>query len=83
MEARKPVTGTQALMSGLSTVLGSFAIGLAPASVIVALRRTLALMWAVIFGQAYFHEHSLKRKAYSFGFTIVGITLLISPYWPH
>lgn len=77
----RPLSGTQALMSGLGSVLGSFAISFAPASVVVALRRTFALFWAVIFGQAYFHEHSLKRKAYSFGFTVVGIALLVSPYW--
>lgn len=78
-----PVTGTQALMSGISSVMVSFAFGLAPASVISSLRRTMALMWAVVFGQAYFHERSFKRKLYSFAFTLAGIAMLVSPYWHH
>ena len=78
----QPVTGTQALTSGLSTVLGSFALLYAPASVIIALKRTFALFWSVIFGHAYFREHSLGRKMTSFGFTTIGILLLISPYLP-
>ncbi len=77
----QPITGTQALASGLSSVLGSFAIGFAPASVVIALKRTFALLWAVLFGRAYFRERSLRRKLASFGITGLGIIMLISPYW--
>jgi hypothetical protein len=79
----RPVSGTQAVASGLSTILGSFAMALAPASVIIALKRTFALLWAVLFGRTYFHEHSLTRKLSSFGITAVAIVLLVSPYLPN
>jgi hypothetical protein len=78
----QPITGTQALASGLGSVLASFSMLFAPASVVIALKRTFALLWSVIFGRAYFREHSLKRKLISFGFTAAGIALLVSPYLP-
>lgn len=79
----QPITGTQALASGLSAVLGSFALLFAPASVVIALKRTFALLWSVLFGHAYFREHSLRRKMTSFGFTTIGVVMLMSPYLPH
>jgi hypothetical protein len=79
----QPITGTQAIASGLSSILASFSMLFAPASVVIALKRTFALLWAVLFGRAYFREHSVKRKLVSFGITAVGIVLLVSPYWPH
>jgi drug/metabolite transporter (DMT)-like permease len=77
----RPVSGTQAFTSGLSAVLGSYAIQFAPASVVIALKRTFALLWAVLFGHTYFREHSLRRKLGSFAFTAVGIVLLVNPQW--
>lgn len=73
----QPPTSWQSLLSGLGAALTSFAVGLAPASIVTALRRTLGLMWSVIFGKVYFKERGLKRKIYAFAVAALGICLLI------
>jgi hypothetical protein len=75
----RPVTGTQSLANGVAVVLESFAMSLVPASVMITLKRSFALMWAIIFGGAYFHEHSIKRKASSGILMVVSIVLIASP----
>lgn len=72
----RPVTGTQSLASGVAVVLESFAFGLAPASVILTFKRSFGLMWAVIFGGTYFHEHSLRRKVSSGALMVTSLLLM-------
>jgi hypothetical protein len=79
----KPITGTQSLANGTAIALESFAISLVPASIIVTLKRCLALMWAIIFGGMYFHEHSLKRKISSAALLAVSLALIAGPTLIH
>lgn len=73
-------SGTQSLSSGLSSAIESFAYGFAPASVVIALKRSLALMWSICFGRTYFHEKGTQRKVYSGAVLVAGLGLLITPY---
>jgi hypothetical protein len=73
------VTGTQALANGLVIPLESFAVGLAPASVIITLKRSLGLGWCIVFGGLYFHEHSLRRKLSSAVLMAVSLVLITAP----
>lgn len=79
----RPVTGTQSLAYGLAVTVTSFAMLLAPASIIVTLQRTFSLMWSIIFGGAYFHEHSLRRKTASGVLMAVSVVLIASPLLFH
>jgi hypothetical protein len=76
----RPRSGPQALSSGLSSAIESFAIGFAPASVVISLKRSFALMWSIFFGHTYFHERGLQRKAYSGVILVTGLVMLTSPY---
>lgn len=75
----KPLTGAQSLSHGTGEVLMSFAYSFAPASVVMAMRRTFALVWTIIFGHTYFHEKSLKRKIYSGAILVIGLALVVLP----
>lgn len=75
-----PNTGTQALASGIVIPLESFAMSLAPASVIIAYKRSFALIWSIIFGGAGFHEHSLARKMSSAALMVVSLVLITGLY---
>jgi hypothetical protein len=77
----RPATGTQSLANGLGLAIESFAWVFAPASVIVAIKRALAVMWSIIFGQHYFRERHVRQKFYAGAVLVVGLFLLISPYW--
>lgn len=76
----RPKSGAQSLSSGLSSAIESFAYGFAPASVVIALKRSLALMWSICFGRTYFHEKNTRRKVYSGGILVAGLCLLVIPY---
>jgi len=75
----RPVTGAQALSNGAGGALLSFAYGFAPASIVMALKRTFALIWTIAFGHIYFHEKTLKQKVYSGAVMVVGLALLVLP----
>jgi hypothetical protein len=75
----KPNTGTQSLANGISIALESFALSLAPASIIITLKRSFAVVWAIVFGGVYFHEHSLKRKVSSGALLALSLILIASP----
>jgi len=75
-----PLTGAQSLASGLSGAIEGFAYAFAPASVILALKRTAALLWTIFFGRTYFHERSLIQKLHAGAWTSTGLFLLASPY---
>jgi len=75
----KPLTGAQSFSHGIGEVAMSFAYSYAPASVIMAMKRTFALGWTIAFGHTYFHEKSLKRKLYSGAVLVAGLALVILP----
>lgn len=76
----QPVTGAQSLASGLSGTIESFAYAFAPASIILAFKRSAALLWTIFFGRTYFHEKSLIQKLHAGVWMSIGLFLLASPY---
>lgn len=72
-------TGTQSLANGVSIALESFAMALAPAAIVITLKRSFAVVWAIIFGGTYFHEHSLGRKMASGGLLSLSLVMIASP----
>lgn len=75
----RPVSGAQSFAQGFSMTILSFAFALAPASIIIALNRTLSLWWTIILGRKYFHETSLPRKLQASCILAVGLFMVISP----
>ena len=62
---------------GMAGILGSFAYGFAPASVIVAVQRSSSVCWSVVAGALHFHEHHVLEKVSVLGLTVIGISLLV------
>ncbi|MBI4034670.1 hypothetical protein HY380_02095 [Candidatus Saccharibacteria bacterium] len=73
----KPIPEIQSLFQGLGNVMISFAYTLAPASVILSANRAGALLWAILFGNVYFHERHLYMKFVAYGLVISGLILLV------
>jgi hypothetical protein len=73
-------TGIQSLANGLGLAIESFAFTFAPASVIIALKRSFALIWCILFGKEFFHEKKTRHKLYAGAFMVTGLMLLVSPY---
>jgi hypothetical protein len=78
----RPATGTQALSNGIVIPLESFAMTFVPASLAISLKRSFSVMWAIIFGGTYFHEHSLRRKTSSGVLMTISLVLIASPLLP-
>jgi hypothetical protein len=75
----RPTTGTQSLANGVSIALESFALSMAPAAVVITLKRSFGVVWAIVFGGTYFHEHSLGRKLTSGILLAASIVLIAFP----
>ena len=71
-----PLFAIQSISSGLAVVIGAFAILFAPASVITAAFRALAVLFSIISGKYYFHEKKFVLKCILFVLIAVGIVLL-------
>ncbi|CAN5622348.1 hypothetical protein BH23PAT1_BH23PAT1_1990 [soil metagenome] len=72
----RPFSGVQSLFNGLGIAALSFAYLLAPPSIVITLKRSLSLLWAIFFGRAFFHEKALGHKLIGFAVVVVGITLI-------
>jgi hypothetical protein len=75
----KSTTGTQSLANGVAIALESFAMALAPAAIVITLKRSFAVVWAIIFGGTYFHEHSMRRKISSGLLLSLSLVMIASP----
>lgn len=73
---KKPVFLFQSLSHGLGSGLESFAYSFAPASIILAAKRSSGVLWSMLSGQVYFHEKHLVMKLIAFAVLVVGIILL-------
>lgn len=73
----KPLFSGRSFSQGLGAVLGSFAYGFAPASIIMAGGRSTAVLFALIFGKIYFKEQNVLLKFSIFIIITTGIFLLI------
>lgn len=74
---RKPVFIAQSLGYGIGTALASYGYAFAPASVILAAKRSAAVFWSTISGRLYFHERHLAAKAVSLVLIVAGLVLLV------
>jgi len=67
----------QSFAAGLAGVLVSFAYLFAAASTIIAAKRAIAVLWAIVSGNRYFAEKGLGLKIILFVLVSVGIILLV------
>jgi len=68
----------QSFSMGLATAFMSFAYLFAPASIITTAKRALAILWATLSGNIYFHEKHLFVKMISYAMIISGLIFLIT-----
>lgn len=74
---KKPIFFFQSLSVGVGSVLESFAFIFAPASVIIAAKRSSAVLWSVLSGNMYFKEKHIILKLFLFLVFAAGIFLLM------
>ena len=72
----RPLPVMQAMAGGASSVLESFAYGLAPASIILGAKRGFSVCWSIISGQRLFDERSLRIKISAFVLVVGSLVLL-------
>ncbi|MDO8469495.1 MAG: hypothetical protein Q7S84_00555 [bacterium] len=68
----------QSVLQGIGGVLESYALGLAPASIIIAAKRSSAVLWGMFSGNFYFKEKHLALKLGVFALLAGGIALLVA-----
>lgn len=71
-----PLCIIQSLAAGVAGVCMSFAYAFAPASLVVALKRSFELFASLISGNILFHEKKLFMKISAFLFAVLGIVLM-------
>lgn len=69
----RPLFFTQSLLAGVATVLISFAFLFAPASIIMAAKRSFEVFGAILGGRTYFREKHILLKLLAFALVAVGI----------
>lgn len=69
----------QSMLRGVGVVSMSFAMTLAPASIIITAERVFGVMWAIAAGSIIFHERHLFVKLTIFVMLSVGLFLLSFP----
>jgi drug/metabolite transporter (DMT)-like permease len=72
----RPIFFVQSLGDGFAGVLGSFAYSFAPASLVVAVLRSSAILFSMLSGNVYFHEKNLILKILVASLLVFGIVLL-------
>jgi hypothetical protein len=72
----RPTTIFQSLSMGLAGVCDSFAYIFAPASIILAAKRGLEILWSILAGHYYFKEYGLKTKLSALVCIVVALLLL-------
>ena len=74
---QKKIFFAQSFSFGIGIALLSFAFKFAPASIIVAGKRSFAILWTIVSGNKVFHEHHALAKIGAFSMLAVGLFLLI------
>jgi len=67
----------QSAAQGVGSILDSFAYSFAPASIILAAKRSSAILWATFSGNIYFKERHLIFKLLLWPILVVGILFLV------
>jgi hypothetical protein len=65
----------QSMLQGLGAALLSYSFALVPASIALTFGRAATTLWAIIFGNIYFHESKTKQKF--LGYSLLAIALVI------
>jgi hypothetical protein len=74
---KRPRVLTQSLAVGLASVLISFSFLFGASSVIMAAKRTMAVLWSILSGHFFFQEKKFIFKIHAFFVLAGGIYLLI------
>ncbi len=74
---KKPIFFAQSFTHGLGGAITSFAFLFGPASVITATKRSTAILWSIISGKKYFHEHHIITKMIFFAFILAGLIFFV------
>lgn len=74
---KKPIFFLQSASNGAGNVVLSFAYLFAPASIIVAAKRSFTIVWSLLSGSIYFHEKHIVLKVLAMAFLILGLILLV------
>lgn len=69
--------GAQSLSAGLSVAIESFAFMYAPATIVIAVKRGLSIVWSIVFGQRMFQEQNLGVKAVACVICMCGLALAL------
>ncbi len=72
----RPILLTQSVSAGIGSVAVSYAYLFAPASIIIAVLRSSAVIWTVVSGKFYFKERKILVKIIYLVLLVVGIILL-------
>ncbi len=74
---RKPIVLLQSAAYASSSIVLGFSLLYAPASVVMAVKRSSAVMWSVLSGTALFHERERFMKWTAAALVAVGVMLLV------
>lgn len=74
---KKKIFFAQSASMGIGSALESFAYAFAPASVILATKRSSSILWSIISGNLYFGERHLTIKLMAFIVLVAGLILLV------
>ncbi len=72
----RPIFFAQSFGDGMAGVLSSFAYNFAPASLVVAVLRSSAILFSMLVGNVYFHEKKLLLKIFVAILLVLGIVFL-------
>ncbi|MBU0545710.1 hypothetical protein KKA13_00440 [Patescibacteria group bacterium] len=67
----------QSMSYGAAGLLESFAYSFAPASIILSVKRSSAVIWSVLFGRIVFREDRLRQKTIGMCMLVAGVVLLV------
>jgi len=71
-----PMLLLQSLVAGIAGVLLSVALVFAPASIIMAAKRSFEILGAIVSGRAYFHEKNVALKLFACALIALGLSLI-------
>ncbi len=72
----QPIVLAQMLAHGIGSALASYAYLFAPASVIIAAKRSATVIWSIVAGKLYFHEKHVAIKLAAAASLTGGLALL-------
>lgn len=73
---KKPIFVLQSGAEGLGAALEAFAYQFGPASVILTVKRSTAVIWSILSGHQYFHEHKFGWKLSAASGLVLALYLL-------